>query len=44
MIDMFFLVAREGFFQDLILPGIALIFVLALLGNAILNKFGWTLW
>jgi len=32
------------FFQDVALPGIALIFVLILIGNSILNHWGYTLW
>ena len=44
MIQLFVLVAREGFFNDLILPAVALIFVLTLIGNSLLNKFGYSLW
>jgi len=44
MIGLFFLAARASFFEDLILPGVALIFVLALIGNSLLNKWGWSLW
>ena len=43
MIGLFFLAVREGFVMDLVVPGIAAIFVFALIGNSLLNHFGWTL-
>jgi len=43
VIGLFVLVAREGFLQDLLLPAGALIFVLVLLANSILNKWGYSL-
>jgi len=44
VIGLFVLAAREGFAQDLLLPAGALIFVLLLIANSLLNKWGWTLW
>jgi len=41
----FLLLSKTGdFFGDLILPAIAGAFVLALIFNSLLNKFGYTLW
>lgn len=44
VLDMFLLASRQGFFEDLILPGVALIFVLALIANSLLQKWGYSLW
>jgi hypothetical protein len=44
VIDFVLLAARAGFFEDLILPGVALIFVLALIANSLLQKWGYSLW
>lgn len=44
MIGLFFLVARQGFLEDLILPAVVIVVIFALIGNQLLNKFGWTLW
>jgi len=46
MFDLLFLVVpfKEGFLGDTIIPGVALVFVLILIGNSVLNKFGYSLW
>lgn len=35
---------KEGFLGDVVIPGVALVFVLVLIANSILNKLGYTLW
>jgi hypothetical protein len=44
MFDFVLLASRVGFFEDLLLPAIALIFVFALIGNSLLSKWGYSLW
>ena len=44
MIELIFLAVREGFFQDLLFPAIALIVIFALIAQQLLNKWGYTLW
>lgn len=35
---------KENFLMDVVFPGVALVFVLVLIANSILNKLGYTLW
>lgn len=46
MFDLLFLVVpfKENFLMDVVFPGVALVFVLVLIANSILNKLGYTLW
>lgn len=37
---LFLLAARQGFFEDLLLPGVVIIIVFALIGNSLLKHWG----
>jgi len=42
--SMLFLAVRGDFFMDIVVPGAIGAVILVMIGNSLLNHFGWTLW